>query len=321
MNRVKLVMVSALFLASVCCGAAQAFEGPLQVRNQFPLFMHTAAPALESAKTAGGFTAGFSYSSVFMSKKSEDWTVLLDMEIAALELQYKRVVGNNLELGVRLPFISFGSGFLDSALNDFHSAVGLPDYGRSEWPDNVFAYEVRQNGQLMIRGEAGAGLGDISFSAKKGLLAGDPSVSVMGWLELPTGDAGRGYGNASIDAGLSVLVDKMLGDKVKSYYNAGIIFPGDIKDEQTVELRESFYGGAGLEYLVSPYFGLLAQAVFQTSPFPKTGIDNIDREGVLLSMGGRYAGDKDSFEVSLTEDLTTAGAPDFTVNITYQRRF
>ncbi len=298
-----------------------AFEGPLQSRNQFPLFMHADAPGLESARTEDSFSASLYYSSVFMSRQSPTWDVLLDMEVATLELQYKKDIGQNLELGITIPVISFNSGFMDGFLQDFHKTLGVGDYGRSARPNNEFAYEVRNNGQLMIRGETGTGLGDIRLTAKKMIFTADPAVSVSASLELPTGDASKGYGNGSVDAGLSVLVDKRLGENLMSYFNAGVIFPGNVKAEQTVSLRDSFFAGAGLEFLVSRHFGLLGQTIVQTSPYPKTGIGEIDRTGVIVVFGGRYTRAKDSIEFSMTEDPNTAGATDFTFNVLYKRRF
>ncbi|MGC2063826.1 MAG: DUF3187 family protein [Thermodesulfovibrionales bacterium] len=321
MIKKKLLTVIAMLLIATS-EQAHSFEGPLQVRNQFPLFMHTDAPGLESARTNDAFTAGFSYSSVYMPRQSAAWNVLLDFEMAMLDLQYRRVVGHDLELGIRVPIINFNGGFMDSFLKDFHQTLNLPDYNRSERPRNAFAYEVRKNGQLMIRGASGgAGLGDIRLSAKKMVFTGDPAVSVAAGLELPTGDAHKGYGNGSLDADLAVMADKRLSDRLMAYFNAGIVFPGDVRAEQTIRLKESFYAGGGLEYLVTPDLGLLGQAMYQTSPYPKTGIGNIDRAGILGVFGVRYTKAKDSIEFSLTEDLNTAGANDFTLNLSYKRRF
>jgi hypothetical protein len=67
--------------------------------------------------------------------------------------------------------------------------------------------------------------------------------------------------------------------------------------------------------------GLVAQVFVQSSPFPQTGISSIDRPAVLLTFGGRYYAGSNSFELSLTEDPNTAGAPDFTLNFSFRRKF
>ena len=67
--------------------------------------------------------------------------------------------------------------------------------------------------------------------------------------------------------------------------------------------------------------GLLAQLIVQTSPYPHTGISQIDDVGMILVLGGRYYVDNGSFELSLTEDPNTTGAPDFIFNVTCKKRF
>jgi hypothetical protein len=58
--------------------------------------------------------------------------------------------------------------------------------------------------------------------------------------------------------------------------------------------------------------------VVATSPYPSTGIREVDWPGVLLIMGGRYYSGSGSFEFSFTEDPDTAGAPDFILNMAYR---
>jgi len=57
------------------------------------------------------------------------------------------------------------------------------------------------------------------------------------------------------------------------------------------------------------------------SPFPDTGIRQLDWPGILLTFGGRYAFDRSSIEFSLTEDPDTAGAPDFIANVGWTQKF
>ena len=166
-----------------------------------------------------------------------------------------------------------------------------------------------------------AGLGDMRVEAKKQLVAGDLAVSVMGTVELPTGDAKVGYGNGSIDAGMALLMDWRPGKDALWYANLGAVFPGELKGYQTVRLRNYGYAGTGLESLVWPSLSLIGQVSIQSSPYPRTDIVQIDRAGVLLVLGGRYYAEKGSYELSLTEDLNTSGAPDFILNLTWKTKW
>jgi hypothetical protein len=301
---------------------ALTFEGPLQIKNQLPLFMYVNAPYLETARIENSFSASFSYSSVYMVKESSEWYVGLDMEVSELNLRLKKNIKDFLEVGIDIPLASFNSGFMDGFLNSYHEAFGFPDYGRSNRPDNEFLYDVRREGVPIIDGSGGRiTIGDIRLSVKKPILYGDPTISIKGDLEFPTGDAEAGYGNGSIDAGIAILFDKKVSDNVKTYLNIGAVFPGDLKGHETVELKEYLYGGAGVEAYPWKNLGLLCQVLIQGSPYPKTDISAVDRTAVLLSFGGRYLFGKNALELSFTEDPNTSGAPDFSITFSFKRKF
>lgn len=175
---------------------------------------------------------------------------------------------------------------------------------------------------IIIKGENGrTSIGDIRISAKRMLFANDPVMSIKLDLELPTGDAQNGYGNGSLDADLSLLVNKRISEKIKSYLNVGVVLPGDLKGYEKVNLKEFYYGGAGVEIGYWKSLSIFGQMFVQTSPFPKTGISTVDRTAALLSIGGRYGLGKNSLEASFSEDISTSGAPDFTIAFLFKRGF
>jgi hypothetical protein len=311
----------AAFLLFACPVAAVELAGPFQVKNQFPIFLYTDQPYLEPAAIGDSFSVSLSHSSVFVIEDSSAWSAHLDLELTELNFRYRRTVPGGLELGVDLPLVRATAGFLDRPLGWYHRTFGFGDYGRSTRPDNAFLYELRRNGMPVIMGENDkAGIGDVRVAVKKQLLADDLKVSVMGTVELPTGDAKVGYGNGSVDAGVALLMDKRLGQDAVWYANLGAVFPGDLKGYQTVGLRNYGYAGTGLEALAWPSLSLIGQVSVQTSPFPKTDISQIDQAAMLLVLGGRYYAERSSFELSLTEDLNTSGAPDFILNFTWKMK-
>jgi hypothetical protein len=302
--------------------SASAFNGPLQVNNQFPLFISVNAPHLESAVIEDSFSARLSHSSVNLIRESAEWSVGLDMEITELDLRFKKNIKDFIEIGVELPILSFNAGFMDGLLNSYHNAFGFSDYGRSERPDNQFSYKITENGNLIVRGKNGeTGIGDIRVTLQTPLLRGDPAMSIQGSLELPSGDTRTGYGNGSIDTGLAVFIDKNIGNNVNSYLNFGFSSPGGLKGYETIHLKEYFYGGAAIEAAFWKDISLIGQLFVQGSPFPQTDIPSIDRTAVLLSFGVRYYSGDTSYEISFTEDPNTAGAPDFTLNFSLKRKF
>jgi hypothetical protein len=313
-------LFSFLLIIAVLSASSEAFDGPLQVKNQFPLFLNVNAPYLESASLQNSFTASLSHSSIYLVDNSSEWDVGLDMEITELNLRFRKNIKDYIELGVDVPFLSLNSGFMDGFLDSYHDAFGFPDYGRSNRPKNDFLYEVKKDGAVVVSGESGRiAMGDIRVTVKKPLTVGDPAISIKGEIEFPSGDSKTGCGNGSIDTGIGLLMDNKFGDAWKTYLNLGVVFPNDLKGHERVNLEHFIYGGAAVEAALWKTISLLGQVFIQGSPFPETDIDAVDRTAVLLSLGGRYRVGNSSFELSLTEDPNTSGAPDFTLNFSFKR--
>ena len=298
-----------------------SFEGPLQIKNQYPIFIHADEPYLEKASMESSFSASLSHSSTYTVQNSSNWYFGMDMEITELNFRYKKNIKNLVEIGIDIPLLSFSGGFMDGFLDSYHGAFGFPDYGRSNRPLNDFLYEVRRDSDLVIKGKTGIGIGDIRFAFKKPLISSNGfNLSIKGDIELPSGSAKKGYGNGSVDAGVSILLDKGISDAVITYWNFGAVFPGDVKGYQKVNLEDYVYGGAAIEAALGKSFSLLAQVQGQSAIYPKTDLLAVDRAAYLLALGGRYSSGKNSFELSLSEDINTSGAPDFIINLTYKMK-
>lgn len=301
---------------------AASFQGPFQVRNQFPIFLPVNQPYLERASTEDSFSLSLSHSSVYVIEDSAQWSAHLDIELTELNIRCKKDISGLFEFGIDVPVIRATAGFMDRPLAWYHRAFGFPDYNRSERPQNEFLYDIKKDGAPLIEGDSNrAGFGDVRLTFKRKVLESPLVVSILADLELPTGNARIGYGNGSTDTGLALLLDYDLRNDARLYANIGVVFPGDLKAHQTVKLKTFGYAGAGVEYLAWPHLGLLAQFMVQTSPFPETGISQIDTPGILLVLGGRYYFSSSSLELSLTEDPNTSGAPDFILNLTYKKGF
>jgi hypothetical protein len=111
---------------------------------------------------------------------------------------------------------------------------------------------------------------------KKPIPKGDPAISIRGDIELPTGDSETGFGSGGIDLGIAVLADKDLGKNFKSYLNFGIIFPADLRGYEKIDLGDSIYGEAAIEAALWKDISPISQALFQSSPFPRTGVGSVD---------------------------------------------
>ncbi|MBI4839259.1 MAG: hypothetical protein HY806_09020, partial [Nitrospirae bacterium] len=90
---------SVVFLA-LMSSIAFPFEGPLQIKNQYPITLHANQPYLETADTESSFSASLSHSSTYTVQNSANWSFNMDMEITELNLRYKRDIKDLFEIGL-----------------------------------------------------------------------------------------------------------------------------------------------------------------------------------------------------------------------------
>ncbi|MES0335830.1 MAG: DUF3187 family protein [Candidatus Magnetobacterium sp. LHC-1] len=322
MNRLFAMTVGGLFLLVLLTpGVVATFDGPLPVKNQFPLNLYLLSPRYESPRLEDSLTFNLAYSSIYMVRQSKDYAVGIDLESAELSIALKKVAFDSVELSAEVPVVVFTSGVMDDAINKYHETFGFADYGRRNRPLNSFLFSFQGNGKTLIDGKDGyIGLGDIRIGIKTPLLTSNPLVSVMFDLELPTGSSPRaGIGNGSIDAGCSLILSKELTSRLKSYAAVGVVFPGDYRGQEAIKLRSYLHGAAALQYDLSRRFVLIGQLTAQGSAYPNTKIPQIDRTAVLLAIGARYKLDNNTVELSFTEDPSTSGAQDFSLNLMYKK--
>jgi hypothetical protein len=312
------VVILLFFLYPI--SSAMSFEGPFQVKNLYPVFLHADQPYLEKASVEHSMSCSLSHSSTYTVQESEDWVIHLDMEITEINFRYKRTIKDFIEFDLDIPVLIIGSGFMDGFLEDYHDAFGFGDYGRSQRPNNKFLYEVRKDGDLIIEGKSGTRFGDIRVALKAPLISSDAlNVSIKADIEIPVSNAKQGFSNGSLDAGASILIDRSITEKIMTYWNFGVVFPGDVRGYEKINLKNFIYGGAAIEVDTGRGVHLMTQLLGQSSIYPETDLQAVDRDAYLIVFGGRYRKEGKSMELSLTEDLSTSGAPDFIINLTYKR--
>ena len=224
--KIRLVLLI-IFLFST---SANAFQGPLKVRNLYPIFLHTDQPLLERAEMKNSLSLSLSHSSTYTVQESAHWKIYLDMEITEFTIRFNRVIDELFELGIDVPIYILGGGFLDGFLEDYHSGIGVGDYGRKERPKNELLYEVWHDNELIVRGSSTTSIGDIRLSIKKSILeTGSWLFGVMGNVEIPLDNGRDGISNGSLDAGISLLFDARLSETLMLYSNLGAVFPGDVR--------------------------------------------------------------------------------------------
>jgi len=301
------------FPPSPALGEGGAGSAPLHLRNGFPLFLGFVPPVMSGVGTEDALSLHVTYSSTHLVARSADWSAGLDLEAAVVDLVVRKRLGTRFEAGLRLSGISVNSGLLDGPLAAYHDLFGFPDYGRHLRPENAFLFELERGGEPVLRVPAGTtGLGDTTLSLKFRPGAPLPGLALLGFLDLPTGDASRGLGNGRPDGGAALLVETAPGRRLRLFADAGVYLPGDLAAGRRIGTEPFGYGGIDVEWTATARWVLGAQLRIQGSPLPRTGIPAVDDLSVILGLGGRWRpSERISLEFSFSEDPNTAGAPDF----------
>lgn len=311
--------------------AAAADRGPLQVQNRFPLHLMFLTPRPVSALTpaAGGMeaTLAVDYSSVYVNESSRQWLVLMDMELAVVDMSVAYGLTRRAAIRLDVPLVHMTGGFMDGFLKDYHDALGVGNYGRENRPENSFAYRIDKAGATWLEGDSGGlRLADVTVSGQYALLspsAGAPvHASLLASLKLPTGDPHQGYGSGRVDAGIFVPAQYQTGPWT-IYGMPGLIWHGDPDTlGADVSARASLSVFLGAAYAASRRWQWLAQLNYFSSPLEETGIATLDDGAIELELGLRRILNPDwHIEVAFCEDIFTISAPDFTVHLGLVRSF
>jgi hypothetical protein len=301
-----------------------ADQGPLQVKNRFPLHLLflTPRPTSPELPPAGEWRAAgaLDYSAVFFQHESREWDFLIDLEMTTFNLAVTRGVLPRVALSFDLAVVNMSGGFLDGFLESYHNALGVPNYGRESRPKDKFAYRVERHGQAWLQGESHAWqVADSVLSVLIGLPApgGLPNISnaMITAVKLPLGDAQRGTGSGGWDFGL--FWTAAYTSASWSFYlmpGAALISdPRNIAPEVAARNSYSLFVGAAFDY--DDRWRWLVQLNGFTSPIQRTGIGELDRGAIELAIGFHYRlNPRWQIEFAFCEDLTRA-APDFTIHL------
>ncbi len=320
LNIVSLGIV--LILASE--SLALAGFGPLQTTNRFPLHLLFVKPrpVEADAPPRGDFetTLAMEYSNTFFDHHNSRWDALIDMEMLVSELSLVYGLTSQMALRLDVPVVSMGGGFLDGFLENYHDALGAPNYGREKRPKNTFEYRVSKDGLPWVQGDEGTmQMSDVTVSTQIKLFGPLHDHTISGSLLLslkfPTGNQSLGLSSGQFDAGIYLPM------QWSTHPWSCFAMPGAalINDPDTqgahISARNSYSMLGGVAYDYSPNTTWLVQLNYYTSPIEETGLDALDKGALELAIGFHHRLAEDwIMEFAFCEDLTLA-LPDFNLRM------
>lgn len=334
MNRVGLLLI-------LCCSftvpvlAADMEITPFRTINQSPLVQIYGLPAESSASVtpAGRFTVNLSQdlASNYTSTATSREQIHLDGESYRWTLASRYGIGERFEVGLEIPYIMYGGGFLDSFIIDWHKTFSLPQGGRDSAPKNRLKFFYEKDGVRKLEMDnAGSGIGDITLSGGMklydALSTGSHDTLVLRTsLKLPTGDSGSLRGSGSTDFSLSLCGGM---NNFTEWGSLGLfgslggmaMSNGDILSDQQNNLAA--FGTFGIGWGPVEWISFKLQLNGHTPFYHGSSLDELSSGSLMLISGGalKLPGGY-LLDIGVSEDVAVAAAPDVAFHLGLSRQF
>ena len=205
-------------------------------------------------------------------------------------------------MGIEVPYLFQGGGFLDSFVVNWHNTFWLPQGGRDNAPNGRLLYSYRKDGiQKLLMNRSGSGIGDISLTGGVSLYdvrssGGHDRVSLKGAVKLPTGDSPYLRGSGGTDAMLQLCGSMNSSSdwgSVGVYGSIGALAMsrGDVLRDQHNPLAG--VGTFGVGWGPASWISFKAQLNGTTPLYRNSTLDELSKSPLVMIFGGalRFPGE------------------------------
>ena len=322
-------IASGFFFGFTCmlCNVSLAEQpAPFATRDQslFALVygLPTASPAELLHEKQSRLTSSFNITNTLNVQSSNTEQLLVDIETWQFSLTYDLGLSHDTMLRIELPYIAHSGGLLDSSIENYHQALGLPEDRRPDFPrDQLLISYNRDNTELAYLDQRQHTLGDISLQlAWQHSKSEDMSLSYWLGLKLPTGDSKSFTGSGHIDLASWAAFNYRTAETRWVFAQAGILYMSD--SDILPELHNDWAGFAMLGIKFEPWEGiqLKSQLDMHTALYDSQlkFLGNV----VQLTFGGSYLPDnKNRFDFAVAEDIQNSASPDVTFNLSWSKYY
>ena len=343
----KGAIIALVFLAAVSSASLRAAEngglGPLSIRNQFPVGLAFLNYTPESPVTlpASTFQVRYQFSATnsFVNTQSptnqagpfidrtavsrpgglvaSDFSTVgyglyLDVETKQHRFFFNYALGDSLEVGLELAWISLGGGSLDSRIDSVEDFFGGVNEDRAFSDQDRFDYYLIRNGVFLrnssqsFTNEPMDPVLNLKWTLSEGgdvLPALAVKLSYKAPLESNPVGARQLISSGGSDWGYYVLFGKQIG-RVVAHLQFGTTRLNVVPDQFAERLKHKMFG---LEFRISPEYSFIVQSVSQSSIF-KTGnvLTNLDfslgTQTDVGTLGFKHRGENFLSEFGFVED-------------------
>lgn len=317
-----------LALGMQCAAAVEdaytGFPRPLPIQGQSPVTGVFGIPRAQGADILGEgasqWDATLDLTSHFQGSEGDGESIFFDGETVRLAVQARYGINDHWNLGVEIPWVHHGPGFLDRFIIEWHDLLGFPQHGRDEVANGGIEYRYDRDGDTRFDIDSSTGgLGDVILLAQRRLWRGPDSAGLVHTqLKLPTGEPGKLTGSNAIDAGAGIELSRRWRHGWHSMFRAGAVYLGEGDVLPDLQRNWAAYGGFDVVWRPIRALSLRVQYDAHTSPYENSELSELNRWSGLLTTGGtwhvtRYI----ALDIAVVENVPNARAVS---DVTFQLR-
>ena len=314
------------FLPAIAHARYYPAKGPFPMRTQHPVYLQMVqlTPAKAEVLPTGNFEVRVdsSYSNLYERVNA----INLDMELWYLNWVATYGLLPNLEVGLELPLIHFGTGFLDSFIQNYHNAFGFPNGGRDQVQNGLFTYRITRRGNVVyqVPSAVAVGLSDISLFGKYQFLDETdvrPAFASRLVLKFPTGNSVDGLGSGNVGVGVGLAAQKSY-KRLHGYVNLNYL--ADLGNDSLAGLmkKHAFDFALAGEVSISKKVAAIVQLSGGTARLKGLGLTEWESMPLDFVVGARGEMKNFFWQAAFSEDLRAIGpSVDFTVLMSVGMRF
>jgi hypothetical protein len=271
------------------------------------------------------------YTSNYTVDATSSEQAVFDGETYRVAFTARYGVARNGEIGIDIPYVSHGGGFLDSFIVDWHTFFGLPQGGRELVENNQINYSYYRDGEKKARMDyATSGIGDISLTGGYRLYdvrdaEHHDMLALKGAVKLPTGKSSALLGSGSTDVLLQLCGSR---NSPGDWGNSGIYgsIGGLYMSESDVipDQHKPFagVGTIGVGWGPTPWISFKVQLSGNTPLYRGSSLDEISRNSSVIMFGGalKFPGEY-LLDIGVSENIVAATAPDVSFHLGLTREF
>lgn len=299
-----------------------AHPEPFLTRNESPFSLIYGLPLGSSAKLLtldkSRWTSSLNISNTINGQSNNQESLFIDVETWHLNFLYDYSFKENWMFRLQLPYIIHSGGILDSLIDSYHGALGLPEDIRPDFPHDEINIHYQQNNvpTLNISNQQQA-LGDISLQIAWQVQESEQSA-LSYWLsvKLPTGDADKLTGSGATDIAAWASMNYRLNTTRWIYGQGGLLYLGNSDVLTDIQKNWGTFANIGIKFQPWKSIELKTQLDFH-SAFYNSNLKFLG-DALQLTFGGTYTlSEKQKLDFAIVEDIAEGASPDVNFNISW----